>query len=128
MRLKTKRMSIDDPKRKLLPNPPKWLGKYGREEWIERLPILVSDGTIKDIDLGYFAIVCSYWQFFRTAQDNGDYDGAVKYGQAYQRGIATFGSTAKARLRITTKKKAKSEDDDMDILAEFGGGAKGGIA
>lgn len=90
------------------------------EHWDRIMPVLVSDGVVKQIDVTIIEAACEMFARYQHALELDEGDDAIKYLKMYVTLVEKYGATQKARYTMklpTTPVKEKSEDSS--ILKEF---------
>lgn len=65
------------PNLEALPEPPEWMGKYGKEYWAEHAGHLFRMGMLTVLDVSEFSRLCSAYHYMREAQDDIDKNGII---------------------------------------------------
>jgi hypothetical protein len=81
--------------------PPRWLGRFARDEWQRIVPELERLGLLTVIDLGALEIYCDLFGRWRVARVKRDNDRAVlELANRLKQYIAEFGLSPAGRVRI----------------------------
>lgn len=91
------------PKIASLPDPPEWLGDFGRLEWKVKVDQLDRMNMLHKTDLGLLAILCLEWQNYVIAEQNmvdtSRWYEVFKDGQCTYKGIHPLHTIAQQHLK-----------------------------
>jgi len=131
-------LNADEPQADIyekVPDPPEWLGAYGKKEWYRAAPILMKMRLLTEADWASFATYCQNFHTMIMASIDIEENGISLKNQrgpvrnpalatlaasttAIRAFCAEFGMTPSARSRM--KFAGVDDDDDLDMFQPVG--------
>lgn len=100
--------------------PETYLTGEARSHWDRIMPVLISDGVIKQIDVPIIEAGCEMYARYLHSLELDEGDDAVRYLKMYIAIVEKYGATQKARHAMKLETAAvREKKEDAEIMQEF---------
>lgn len=100
--------------------PETYLTDQALEHWNKIMPVLISDGVVKQVDVPIIEAGCEMYARYLHSLELDEGDDAIKYLKMYIAIVEKYGATQKARHTMKLETAAvKEKKEDAEIMKEF---------